>query len=59
MDIIFLTRCQTQMLKAGKNVTDQLKTVSPISGYNSYNFDYLDAYQKMGMRGETCYKSVS
>ena len=31
-------------------IRDRLKTVSPISGYNSYNFDYLDAYQKMGMR---------
>lgn len=37
----FLTRCQTQMLKACKNVTDQLKTVSPISGYNSYNLTIL------------------
>lgn len=33
-----------------KNVTEQLKTVSPINSYNSYNFDYLDPYQKMGMR---------
>ena len=33
-----------------KNVTEQLKNVSPINGYNSYNFDYLDAYQKMGMK---------
>ena len=40
----------TDAKKLVKNVTDQLKTVSPISGYNSYNFDYLDAYQKMGMR---------
>ena len=40
----------TDAKKLVKNVTDQLKTISPISGYNSYNFDYLDAYQKMGMR---------
>ena len=38
----------TDAKKLVKNVTDQLKTISPISGYNSYNFDYLDAYQKMG-----------
>ena len=34
-----------------KNVTEQLKTVSPINSYNSYNFDYLDPYQKMGKIG--------
>ena len=40
----------TDSKKLVKNVTEQLKTVSPINSYNSYNFDYLDAYQKMGMR---------
>ena len=32
----------TDAKKLVKNVTDQLQTISPISGYNSYNFDYLE-----------------
>ena len=33
-----------------KDVYTRLKDISPVNGYNSYNFDYLDEYQKMGMK---------
>ncbi|MDD6333269.1 MAG: hypothetical protein PUB04_02255 [Clostridia bacterium] len=36
--------------KLVKEVQNSLKNVAPVSEFNSYNFDYLDAYQKMGMK---------